>query len=167
MSAGLRRRSLVSQPETRLLSMADIIPWAGTILGVDFCYTGLYMEPTKSPKILFVEDEIGYQELAESILSEQYALTVCSSAERAMVKLDAETFDLVIADIYLFGLSGLELLSKLRREGKSESCPVILCSSRVDPEIRQRAMDLGAAGFLAKPYPIETLANLAATFLAR
>jgi|CXWL01.1.fsa_nt_gi two-component system response regulator FlrC len=121
---------------------------------------------TKGPaKILVVEDDIDYQELVAVMLA-QHAVTVCASAEEAIAKLDAETFDIVISDINMNGMTGLELLGKMQREGKSESCPVILCSGQSDPTTRDAVMELGAAGFLVKPYPIDSLKNLVITLLA-
>ncbi|MBI3289429.1 MAG: response regulator [Elusimicrobia bacterium] len=124
------------------------------------------MAPTSRPRILLVEDDLGYQELLSTILADRYALSLCSSAEEGMAKLDAEAFDLVICDINLFGMTGLELLDKLHREGKSEGCPVVLCSSQTDPDTRVKAMTLGAAGFVVKPYDIDALLALIATLLS-
>lgn len=118
-------------------------------------------------RILFVEDDIGYQELAAAILSSQYELSICSNAEAAAAKLDRETFDLVISDINMFGMTGLELLNKMKREGKSETCPVILCSGQADPVTRETAMAQGAAGFIVKPYPIDVLKTLVAALLPK
>ncbi len=123
----------------------------------------MYNSPAK---ILFVEDDIDYQELITAMLSGLYAVTVCSNAEDAVAKLDGDDFDLVVSDINMLGMTGLELLYKMKREGKSETCPVILCSGQSDPEIRETVMESGAAGFLVKPYPIDTLKNLVATLLS-
>ncbi|MEK7389501.1 MAG: response regulator [Elusimicrobiota bacterium] len=118
-------------------------------------------------KILLVEDEVGYQELAASLLSAEYDVTVCSTAEDACEKLDQEEFALVISDINMFGMTGLELLAKLKREGKSEKCPVVLCSAQSDPATKQIAMAQGAAGFIGKPFPIAQLTTLVAALLSK
>ena len=71
-----------------------------------------------------------------------------------------QRYDLIISDIYLFGMSGLELLARLKQAGGAGSCPIVICSSQNDPATRERAMALGAAGFVAKPYDFEDVVAL-------
>lgn len=105
-------------------------------------------------RILLVEDEAGYQELAAALLTE-YDLSIFSSAEEALQAVHEKSFDLVICDLNLFGTSGLHFLNTLRQEGLSEKIPVVICSSQDDPETKQKAADMGAAGFVCKPYESE------------
>ncbi|MDD5657295.1 MAG: response regulator [Elusimicrobia bacterium] len=111
-------------------------------------------------RILLVEDDPGYQELGETILGGLFELTVCSSVEDALERIaGGRRYDLIISDIHLFGVSGLELLGRLKEAGAG-SCPIIICSSQSDPATRQSAMALGAAGFIAKPYDFEAVVAL-------
>ena len=107
-------------------------------------------------RILIVEDEPGYQELLETILaSEPVDLTVCASVEEAVLKIDAERFDLIITDINLHGMTGFQVLEKMKSLGRLESCPVVMCSAQFDPKTVDMAASMGAAGFIPKPYQPE------------
>jgi len=111
-----------------------------------------------SKRILIVEDEPGYQELMATILRPgAFDLTICSSAEAAIVKIDTELFDLIITDINLQGMTGIHVLEKMKSLDRLEACPVVMCSSQFDPATKEMAADLGAAGFIPKPYECEML----------
>ena len=110
----------------------------------------------KTKRILIIEDEPGYQELLESILiAIPFEVTICGSVEEAEVKIDAELFDLIITDINLQGMTGFEVLDKMKALKRLEACPVVMCSSQFDPETKARAASMGAAGFIPKPYQFE------------
>ena len=118
-------------------------------------------------RVLLVEDDPGYQELAETILGGMFELTVCSSVEEAMGKLDAgQRYSLIISDINLFGMTGLEMLSRRRQAGVTESSPIVMCSSQSDPATRERVLSMGAAGFIAKPYDFEEVVALVRKLLS-
>ena len=108
-------------------------------------------------RILAVEDDPGYQELMEAMLSKEFDLTVCSSVEDALPRLDSGGYHLIIADINLFGMTGFELLARVRRSDALKSCPVMLCSGLFDEDTKRKALDMGAAAFIAKPYQQEAV----------
>jgi two-component system chemotaxis response regulator CheY len=119
----------------------------------------------KGKRILVVEDDPGFQELITLILSAEFELTLCPSVEDSLPKLDSGSYDLVITDINLFGMTGFEVLARVRRAGLLESCPVVLCSSQFDEDTKRKALDMGAAGFIAKPYQREGLLAMVRGFL--
>lgn len=117
-------------------------------------------------RILIVEDEPGYQELIESILSAgPFDLTICGSVEEAMVKIDTELFDLIITDINLQGMTGIQVLERMKALGRLEACPVVMCSSQFDPETKELVAGLGAAGFIPKPYQYDMLVSTVRSML--
>lgn len=65
--------------------------------------------------------------------------------------------DLIILDVGLPGGSGLDLAENLRRKPRTAHIPVIFVTGSKDPKLREKVMDLGAAGFLEKPYEPEEL----------
>lgn len=111
----------------------------------------------KLKRILFIEDEQGFQDFMETVLGPVFDLTICSNAEEAVAKMESGYYDLVISDINLHGMSGFEVLGRLGEEGVLETCPFVLCSSQFDPETKQKAMDMGAAGFITKPYKAQAV----------
>jgi CheY-like chemotaxis protein len=120
---------------------------------------------TRCKRILVVEDEPGYRELMQFILGGVYNMTICSSVEEALVNLDAEQYDLVIADINLHGMTGFAVLEKVKELGRLKASPVIMCSSQFDEETKDRAMRIGAAGFIPKPYQNELVVSTVEAFL--
>jgi two-component system chemotaxis response regulator CheY len=107
------------------------------------------------PRILVIEDDLGYQELLVSVLSTSYDVSVCETVDSALQKIDAEKFDVVISDINLQDKSGLEILMRLQTTGRLKDCPVLLCSSQKDTDTKQLAQNMGAAGFIEKPFHVE------------
>jgi chemosensory pili system protein ChpA (sensor histidine kinase/response regulator) len=67
--------------------------------------------------------------------------------------------DLIILDIEMPRMDGYELLSTLRAQEAYRSLPVLMVTSRAGEKHRRKALDLGASGFLVKPYQDETLLN--------
>ncbi|MDE2511001.1 MAG: response regulator [Elusimicrobia bacterium] len=115
---------------------------------------------SKTGRILLVEDDPGYQELMETMLRKTYQVTICSSAEAALEKLVHERFDLVISDINLLGLTGFEVLGRIKAAGPGKECPVVLSSSNHDQFIREKALVMGAAHFIPKPFDPQTVQDL-------
>ncbi len=115
-------------------------------------------------RILVIEDDSGYQELMRFVFS-GYDLVVCGTVKEATEKIKAAPFDLIISDINLGGPSGLDFLEDWGKEGQTEKVPLILWSSQNDPDTRQKAVDLGAAGFITKPFNTEAVRKLVETLL--
>ncbi len=117
-----------------------------------------------SRRVLVVEDDAGYQELM-ALLLKDFEITACASMEEAQSALQGKPFDLIISDINLLGMSGLEFVAQAKREGLTERVPFILCTSMSDPQTRQRAIDAGAAAFLLKPFEAEQLRTIVRNLL--
>ena len=103
-----------------------------------------------SPKILVVDDEPGMRKsLAMMLRREQYHVTEIGSVAEAIGRLKGERYDLVIADLMMEPLNGLDLLALVRRY--HATCPVIIMTAFGTPEARSEAVTLGAVDFLEKP----------------
>ncbi|MHB2026244.1 MAG: response regulator transcription factor [Elusimicrobiota bacterium] len=110
-------------------------------------------------KIIVFEDDPGYQELLRVLLAD-YEVSVCASVEEASNHFGSGVFDLILCDINLLGMSGFELLQQMRDSGLTEKIPFIFCSSQSDPATKERALEMGAAGFVAKPFDADALLSL-------
>lgn len=107
-------------------------------------------------KILVVDDEQSNIEVMEKILSkEAYAVVTAKQASIALTHLKRQKFDLVISDLRMPGVSGLELLRAIRKE--NQIIPVILLTAYGTVEDAVEAMKLGALDFLSKPIKKEVL----------
>jgi len=106
--------------------------------------------------ILVVDDEKSQREILEMILSgEGYDVTTASSGEAAMKFVEARRFDLVLTDLKMTGMSGLDLLKELTNFDKSIIVMLLTAHGSVDSAVD--ALRLGAFDYLQKPYDSEKL----------
>ena len=75
----------------------------------------------------------------------------------ALRVLPRESFDLLILDINMPNIHGLELISMLRRSERYSTTPVLVISTEASERDKQRALELGANSFLAKPFDADAL----------
>jgi DNA-binding NtrC family response regulator len=101
--------------------------------------------------ILVVDDEKSQREILEMILSgEGYDVTTASSGEAAMKFVESRRFDLVLTDLKMTGMSGLDLLKELTNYDKSIIVILLTAHGSVDSAVD--ALRLGAFDYLQKPY---------------
>jgi diguanylate cyclase (GGDEF)-like protein len=100
-------------------------------------------------KVLIIDDEEQIRSLLVTALEESHACRTASSAEEAMRALAAETFDLVISDIDMGGMSGIEFVPKLH--SLSPDTVVVMLSGNQDNETALEAMRVGAFDYITKP----------------
>jgi DNA-binding NtrC family response regulator len=106
--------------------------------------------------ILVVDDEKNQREILETILSgEGYDVTTASSGEAAMKFVETRRFDLVLTDLQMTGMSGLDLLRELTNFDKSIIVILLTAHGTVDSAVD--ALRLGAFEYLQKPYDSEKL----------
>lgn len=104
--------------------------------------------------MLVVDDEPGIRELLSQILTDEgFSVTTVASGEEALAAVSREVFDLVLLDIKLPGMDGLEVLRQLKAGGKS--LPVVMISGHATVEQAAQAVREGAADFLEKPLGLE------------
>jgi two-component system, OmpR family, response regulator len=107
-------------------------------------------------RLLIVEDDALLADgLARSLRQSGYAVDWVESAERALLAVEHESFDLVILDLGLPGIDGFDMLKRLRRAERY--VPVIVVTARDAVAERVRGLDLGADDYLVKPFATEEL----------
>ena len=106
------------------------------------------------PKILIVDDEAGIRESLSSILrDERYSVEAVESAELALERLSSSSVEVVLLDVWLPGMDGLEALSRIQSLPQPPS--VIIISGHGTIETAVRATKLGAFDFIEKPLSLE------------
>jgi DNA-binding NtrC family response regulator len=112
--------------------------------------------PEEKLSILIVDDEqVVRDSLHHWFTEEGYELAVADSASEALAKLAASEFDLVIADIRMPGMDGIELLEKIRAEQLDTSVIVMTGYASVDTAVR--ALKHGAFDYITKPFDPDDL----------
>jgi len=116
------------------------------------------MNLEKENKILVVDDAKDTQMLLEFDLSAAgYQVICCDSGEDALAQLEAISVDLILLDMYMPGLSGLETLVKIKEHTISAQTPVIMLSASTDEDEVVAALELGAGDYVIKPYVAKVL----------
>lgn len=105
--------------------------------------------------ILVADDDETIREALYEFLSEEHRCQTAESAEEALARLDEEPYDLVLTDISMPGLSGLELLGHSRQ--KYPDTPVIIISGIADKVHAEGLMKIGAFDYLLKPFRLESV----------
>lgn len=117
-------------------------------------------------KTLVVDDSAGTRSYLKVLLNlENMDLLEADSGERALVIARMVPLDLVIADINMAKLDGVELVRRFRTstDGRLRALPVILLTGDMTDETRRRGLDAGATAFAHKPIMPAELKNLIKT----
>ena len=116
------------------------------------------MNQDKAYTILVVDDAKDTQMLLEFDLSAAgYQVISCDSGEESLGILESVDVDLILLDMYMPGLSGLETLTKIKIAPISEQIPVIMLSASTDEDEVVAALELGAGDYVTKPYVAKVL----------
>jgi DNA-binding NtrC family response regulator len=115
-----------------------------------------------TPRILLAEDDKELRELLALVLETAgYQVCQCSNGEQLMSRLtESSSFNLVISDIRMPGLSGLEVLA--RRNRKMQQVPFICMTAFGDAQTHSRARHLGAVATIDKPFDLDEMMELVA-----
>ena len=102
-------------------------------------------------RILVVEDErVAAEVLAKGLREHSYAVDVAGDGAMALEQVGTNDYDLIILDILLPRLNGLDVCRRLRGDGLS--VPILMLTARGGPDQRVEGLDVGADDYLPKPY---------------
>jgi len=106
--------------------------------------------------VLVVDDELEFQEaLVERLRHRGFEAASAADGEGALAQLEQRPFDVVLLDVGLPGIGGIETLERIKRA--HPTIQVLMLSGHADVKLAVRGMDLGAFDYLVKPVPIEEL----------
>jgi len=111
-------------------------------------------------RILLVDDEPVMLDYLRRILRPQqddWEMVYIDDSERAWELLLTEEFDVVVSDVKMPKLSGLELLECIKQTGRTENIPVVMMTVLSDGNVKRKALNAGAADLLNKPFETEDL----------
>jgi len=105
----------------------------------------------RSKKIMWVEDDIMLSEIiSKKLLLEGCNLVHTNTGEEALARVESEMPDIIMLDIILPSMNGLEILEKMKSMPAVASIPVIMLSNLNQKDEEERALNLGAVKFLTK-----------------
>jgi DNA-binding NtrC family response regulator len=114
------------------------------------------MAAASSAPILIVDDDNGQRSLLETFLRAQgYRTRSAASGEEALKMLETESFAMMISDVRMPGMSGIETLRRVRQH--HPTLPVLLVTAFADIRSAVAAMRDGAVNYLAKPFDLDEL----------
>jgi two component transcriptional regulator, winged helix family len=120
--------------------------------------TPLMMEVDLSAHILVVEDEVAIQEMiALNLTQAGHEPQLASSGMQALEQIQHLLPDLILVDWMLPGMSGLELVRRLRAHQRTQRVPIIMLTARVDESDKLLGLESGADDYITKPFSIREL----------
>ncbi|HNQ35929.1 MAG TPA: response regulator [bacterium] len=118
------------------------------------------MERKNQKKILIIDDEIGPRESLKILFKDNYEVNLAKDGLEGLATMEKEAYDLVILDLKMSGLGGIEVLRQLR-EARQQT-KVIILTGYGSHEIAQEAQRLGVTAYLNKPFDVFDIRQLVA-----
>jgi DNA-binding response OmpR family regulator len=107
-------------------------------------------------RILVVEDERTVASFtARSLREESYAVDVADTGEQALEMVEDTTYEVILLDVRLPGLSGIKVCAEMRESGVKS--PILMLTARALVEQRVEGLDAGADDYLTKPFALSEL----------
>ena len=122
-------------------------------------------EPSRRPRVVVVDDSRFHREFARQVLQDEADVECCENAEQALRALEREPVDLVLSDLTMPGLSGLDLLSRVQREHPGTDFVLITAHASIDSAVK--ALRMGATDYIQKPIRAEDLILVVERTLSR
>ena len=107
------------------------------------------------PTILIVDDDAAVRGILYDLLSQRHECHTASMAEEAFQYLEVENYDVIITDIAMPGITGVELLKRVQL--RDEATPVILISGKGSEQDSKSLLALGAFAYVTKPFTLDEI----------
>lgn len=127
----------------------------------------LAAERTTRPRVLVVDDDDRILATIARALGPDYRTTTCLSPVDALAKLRAEEFDLVVSDVSMPEMMGVELVRELRHASMRPLVPVVLVSGVAGSDLAEFAARCGANACVSKPFDVDELQLVVASLTER
>lgn len=118
--------------------------------------------------VLLVDDNSEFRNYLKKILGEDYLIYEAEDVEKGFAIIEEYDPDIVVSDVLLKGISGVEFCSKLKESPSFSHIPVILLTGSSSPEIKLKGIECGAVDYITKPFENELLiARIKSTLTGR
>jgi two-component system chemotaxis sensor kinase CheA len=134
-----------------ILNIPSLIVEASNLRGLENLLPDTEEEIEDQPSILIVEDSFITRDLERSILeAANYKVGLAMDGAEALERLAAEKYDLVVTDISMPGMDGIEMIRRMKSDKRFREIPVVVVSSRETQEDKKRGLEVGASAYLGK-----------------
>ncbi len=113
--------------------------------------------PKEAQKILLVEDNRELRVFIYNNLIDTYTVIEADDGVEALEKIRSELPDIIVTDLMMPRMDGIELIDKVRHDFTMSHIPIVMLTARHSPDDRLKAMEFGADGYITKPFSIELL----------
>lgn len=113
--------------------------------------------PKDAQKILLVEDNRELRIFMYNSLIDTYYVVEADDGVEALEKIRSEMPDIIVTDLMMPRMDGIELIDKVRHDFTMSHIPIVMLTARHSPDDRVKAMEFGADGYITKPFSIELL----------
>jgi signal transduction histidine kinase/DNA-binding response OmpR family regulator/ligand-binding sensor domain-containing protein len=111
-----------------------------------------HLQENTRKKIMIIEDEPGIRYLLKDILKDEYNVYEAEDGQKALALIDMIMPDLVICDVVMPNMSGLELCNKIKNSPATCQVPFILLSARGSQDHHMEGYEMGADAYIVKPF---------------
>lgn len=117
-------------------------------------------------RVLIVEDDAGLRDAVATVFAEEsYQVDEAGDGEEGLLLAEQGIHDLLVLDIMLPGLTGIEIVKRLRKKG--QTVPILLLTARDSVADRVKGLDAGADDYVVKPFAVQELLARARAVLRR
>jgi len=157
IGAGATLASMASQAEAYIEEALRWLPDIGELVAADLKSSAPRKQDEKRARVLLVEDNADMRDYLKRLLIPHYDVVVAANGQEALDLISVELPDLVLSDIMMPVLDGLDMLDAIRANPATSTLPVILLSARAGEEARVQGLAARADDYLVKPFTAREL----------
>ena len=116
--------------------------------------------------VLLVDNHEGFRSsIVKYFIVGGMQVVECGSAKEALSRLEHGGIDVVLTDLNMPNMTGIELVEEIRKREDWNQIPIFILSVTENEHLIQKAMELGAAGFLQKPFSLDQFLSMAREYV--
>lgn len=113
--------------------------------------------PSEKKVVMICDDSKCCLQAMKHVLQGQYHIITASSGYEAVAFASLYMPDIIIMDVMMYGMTGIEALGRLKKNSNTKDIPVIFLSAYYDDEYIKKGIDVGAVDYFQKPFDLRTL----------